>query len=378
MLEEFEEQVKISDGSAVPRQRFHFVRADKLLSEPKPIKWLIKDRLEAGSLSLIFGEPESTKTFVALDEGLCISSEKYWHGHKIISKGPVFYIAGEGFNGITRRIRAWEIYHGISLKDVPFFVSDRAAQFLDQDSANDVVVAVDEMRKIYGDPVLVIIDTLNRNFGPGDENSTKDMTSFIAIIDEKLRMRYGCAVRILHHSGLSTADRARGATALKAALDWEYKLKSNSDGTRTMTATKCKDFEKPEPISFRIEPVTLSGWVDPDTGEELKSIVLIQTDKTRHHADKPLKGAKKIAFDSLLQVIKDSGSAAIPESGSSPVVHIDVWRLVAYQAGISRGGSTAKRVAFNRALTHFSDNDIVGSKDDYYWPKEVATSYIEA
>jgi len=28
-------------------------------------------------------------------------------------------------------------------------------------------------------PVLVVIDTVARNFGPGDENSTKDMSTFI-------------------------------------------------------------------------------------------------------------------------------------------------------------------------------------------------------
>ena len=77
MLNEFEKQIKDTDT-----QRFHFMQVAELLKEPRPINWLIKDRVEAGSLSLTFGEPGSMKTFEKLDEGLCISSGKNWHGHK--------------------------------------------------------------------------------------------------------------------------------------------------------------------------------------------------------------------------------------------------------------------------------------------------------
>ena len=360
MLKEFEKQMKDTDT-----QRFHFMQAGVLLEEPQPINWLIKDRLEAGSLSLIFGEPGSMKTFIKLDEGLCISSGKNWHGHKI-TKGAVFYIAGEGLNGLSRRIRAWEIHNDISTKDIPFFISDRPAQFLDPISADAVVAAVDEMREIHGDPVLVIIDTLNRNFGPGDENSTKDMTQFIAIIDEKLRTRYSCAVSIIHHSGLSTGDRARGASALKAALDWEYKIQKNTDKTLTMTNTKCKDFEAPAPMTFRVELVTLAGWVDADTGQELTSVVLVPTERITH--SKPLSGAKKIAFESLLRAIEESGSSPVSASNGANVVHIDVWRADAYRNGISPQDTKAKKMAFYRAVKTLQADSLVSTMDDYYWP----------
>jgi hypothetical protein len=354
-LRAVENQVREADGQAEPRQkRFHFLQAGELLSTPKPINWLIKKRLDANSLSMTFGEPESMKSFIEIDKGLCIASGKSWHGHKIGTKGPVFYIAGEGFNGLSRRLRAWEIHYNILIKNIPFFVSDRASQLLDPDSANDVSDAVDEMCKIHGEPVLVIIDTLNRNFGPGDENSTRDMTIFISIIDAKLRTRYGCAVSIIHHSGLSAVDRARGNSALKAALDWEYKLKENPNGTRTMTTTKCKDFEKPPPISFRIEKVTLSGWTDPDTGSELTSLVLVQTEEIGKQGDKPLTGTKKIAFDCL---------KALGGNG----VNIDEWRSACYKAGISPTSSTeAKRKAFKRAASDLLNSDHVRATDDLW------------
>jgi len=255
--------------------------------------------------------------------------------------------------------------------DIPFFVSDRAAQLLDSDNADEVVAAVEEMREKHGTtPVLIVIDTLNRNFGPGDENSTKDMTQFIAIIDEKLRMRYGCAVSIIHHSGLSTGDRARGASALKAALDFEYKMQKNADKTVTLTCTKCKDFEAPAPMTFRTEPVALTGWMDPDTGEELTSIVLVQTERV--HVSKPLSGAKKIAFDSLLRVIETAGLSPVPASNGANVAHIDAWRADAYRNGISAEGTSAKKIAFYRAVKNLRSDCLVSMTDDFYWPNNEA------
>ena len=52
-----------------------------------------------------------------------------------------------------------------------------------------------------GRPVLIVIDTSVRNFGPGDENSTVDMNGFIAHVDSYLRAPYRCVALIVHHTG---------------------------------------------------------------------------------------------------------------------------------------------------------------------------------
>lgn len=96
-------------------------------------------------------------------------------------------------------------------------------------------------------PQLVILDTLARCFGPGDENSTQDMTRFVAACDE-IRSRWRCAVLLIHHSGLSDKTRSRGSSALRAALDAEYRLE-RTDASLLLTATKMKDAEPPAPPS---------------------------------------------------------------------------------------------------------------------------------
>jgi len=355
MLGDFEQQVREADGQTVGRLKF--ISAEQLCVAPTQTDWLVKSYLDSNSTSVLFGESGSMKSFVAIDLGLCAATNSDWHGNAVRKHGPVFYIAGEGFHGISRRVRAWVIEHQKTLDNVPFYVSDRPAQFLDKGSALDVVSGVDELRVVHGNPVLVIIDTLNRNFGPGDENSTADMTRFNSAIDEHVRTRYGCAVLIVHHSGLSNADRARGAGALRAALDWEYRLKVNSDSTRTMQCTKSKDYEPPPDITFKPEIISVDGWVDPDDNEVVTSLVLRRTEGTSQNR-KHLAGAKKVAFDALVSIGEE-------------YVHIDTWRDAAYSMGISPSSEKdAKRMAFKRAVSGLLDYGLVGVKDDYWWAKK--------
>lgn len=50
------------------------------------------------------------------------------------------------------------------------------------------------------------------------------MTEFVAVMDD-LKARFtSCSVLIVHHSGHAEKQRARGAMALKGALDCEYKV----------------------------------------------------------------------------------------------------------------------------------------------------------
>ena len=186
-----DEAAQEPEAQGTAKGKIQFVSAADLCSEPRPVKWLIRKHTEEGSLGMTFGEPEAMKTFNALDQGLSVATGHEWHGHPV-QQGPVFYLAGEGHAGLSRRIKAWAKHHKVDLKGVPFFVSDQPAQFLDAQSALDVTQAVDALCKEHGKPTLIIIDTLNRNFGPGDENATQDMTKFIATIDKTIRVRYGC------------------------------------------------------------------------------------------------------------------------------------------------------------------------------------------
>ena len=251
---------------------FQLVAVGEMVAEPRPIHWLIRGFLETDSLSLLFGQPACGKSFVAIDMACCIATGTPWHGAEIKRPGTTIYLAGEGLAGMSRRFKAWEVANDVSLKDAPVYVSKCSANLYDINSAKQVCKSVEYIIEHKGcePPKLIVIDTLARNFGPADENSTQDMNQFIKHLDQ-LRTQWHCCVLIVHHTGVGTQERARGNSALKAALDAEYSVTKNEDVLK-ITSKKMKDADEPEPKEFNLTVVELP-WEDDD-GEVQTSCVL--------------------------------------------------------------------------------------------------------
>ncbi|GFO81785.1 MAG: hypothetical protein A49_14120 [Methyloceanibacter sp.] len=274
------------------RVKFKLIHAHEVLEKLGPVDWLVKDFLEENTTGLVFGDPESFKSFLTLDIAFHIAAGKDWHGHAV-RKGPVIYIAGEGHNGLARRFRAWERDHDTPIADLPLYVSERAASLYDAESAADVVEAVADTVKRVGRPALVVIDTLARNFGAGDENSNTDMGLFLNHVDGLIRAQFGCTVMIVHHTGHTHKERARGATALKGGMDFEYRMDRAGPGLTTqMTCTKMKDAPKPDSVWFEGREVVLGTFEDGD----MTSLVF---DKCAAPVaeEKPLKGKQAELFN---------------------------------------------------------------------------------
>lgn len=242
----------------------------------KAVEWLIKGLIETGSTSLTFGDPGTYKSFLAIAWACCVASGKDFLG-RVVRQGLVIYIAGEGQNGIVRRILAWCIRNGVDIKALPLFVSKMPAGLCDADQVKFVKSAIDDVVKEHGQPVLIVIDTLARNFGGGDENSTQDMTRFVESLDF-LRVTYDSTILIVHHTGHSNKDRSRGAMALKAALDSEFRLDVDETGVIRMECTKMKDAEIPEPMAFKTAVVELG--LNDEEGNPVTSVVLEETGYT--------------------------------------------------------------------------------------------------
>ena len=172
--------VESQPAAEAPARRFTLIRAADL--KTRAVDWLIQDYLEADTLSLVFGDPGCGKSFLAIDAACCVAADLAFHD-KTVRHAPVVYIAGEGQNGLARRFNARSIRHGIPLDDLPLYVSTGPAALCDAESALDVRQAVDEIAEAEGSPGLVVVDTLARNFGPGDENSTQEMGAVIQALD---------------------------------------------------------------------------------------------------------------------------------------------------------------------------------------------------
>jgi hypothetical protein len=301
--------------------------------EYRPPEYHITDLIETDALVVLFGDSATGKSFIAIDMACCVSTGNSFHGHQV-HQGPVFYIAGEGRNGIRRRLTAWEEKHEFSLANAPLYVSRAAAQFLDGGSAVMVSNAIENLIGQHGTPRLIVVDTLARNFGSGDENSQKDMTTFIVAMDS-LRVRFpGSTIIIVHHSGHGDKDRARGSSVLKGAVDAEFKTSKTEEQIK-LQCHKMKDGSPPRSMEFRLEPIGFSAaltYLGEPTG-----------------TSRALRADQQAAMDSFIECNVD-------------VVTTDQWRDRFYA---KRPGSLpeANQKAFKRARDQLVKQTILKTDD---------------
>ena len=346
---------KAGDCNARP-SAFHFVSVGDL--SYRPPEFLVDGLIETESLGVVFGDPGSGKSFMAVDLALSVATGTQFHGRGV-RQGPVFLIAGEGHNGLTRRFAAWSIYKGVSIESAPLFVSNRPAQFLDAESAATVTEAVRELAAHHGKPALIAIDTLARNYGPGDENSTSDMSAFVAAVDNLKAEFSGCAVALVHHTGHADKKRGRGAIALKGALDWEY-LVEKTDKLIRLTSTKMKDAELPAPLAFTLESVTLRDGAS--------SAALRETEAPSRTTR--LKGKDQVAMTALTEALGKYGRTDMgPDYPRGvKVVSIEQWRSACAAHELTTGSSdSAARTAFMRAKDRLIDHDLVRGFNNHFW-----------
>ena len=340
-----------SENKASHRE-FRFVAVSDL--KYRAPEFVIEGLIETETLGLIFGDPGCGKSFLAVDIALSVASGTQFHGRDT-RQGAVFFIAGEGHNGLARRFAAWSKSRKVDLTSVPLFKSERAAQFLDSASSDAVAEAVSELAASHGPPSLIIIDTLARNFGAGDENNTKDMSEFVAAIDS-LKARFpSCSVLIVHHSGHSEKQRARGAMALKGALDCEFRVQKN-DHQLALVNTKMKDAEPPLDMYFRFESVDLDG---------IASSAVIQATEAPERQHK-LTPAQRLGQETYERAAKEGG---VWDDGAFRGVHVEAWRHVFYAKHTGDNPAT-KRQAFSRVRQGLVENGQMIVNDDVYLTKD--------
>jgi len=356
-LDAVKEQIERVAGPVRDKLAFEFSRADSLtLSE---IRWIVDDYIEADSLAQVFGDPGGGKSFVSIDLACCVATGKDWHGHQV-QQGAVFYIAGEGHNGLARRFKGWELGNGTTLDGAPLFKSHRAAQLYDATEAALVADAIKTLSAECGHvPSMIVIDTLARNMG-GDENSTQDMNSFIQHLDTYLRQDYKCCVLVVHHSGAMDKDRSRGSTALKGALDAEYKCQLDS-GTKTIQfeSKKMKDAEMPAAKNFQITQVDLP--ILDKHGNEVKGAYLTTVDISGLVSSVQkrtiLPGNQLIALNCLVAI--EAKKQADGMDGMAVSANYDEWRESAKNHGLN-----ARR--FKESVDGLTKKDMVSLRHELY------------
>lgn len=325
-----QESERSEENEARRQARFTFLSDEEVEMLPPPT-WQIGTLLVQNSLSVVYGEFGSAKSFLVLDWALSIATGKAWMG-KPVTQGMVAYIAGEGIGGMGKRIRAWKQQHEWTGGPTGLWLLGSAPLLLHME---DVIALRDALHALPEIPALVVIDTLARSMTGGDENSAQDMGLAIAAA-ETIRAEFGCHVLLVHHKPAG-AQKTRGSSALPGAADTLIDVTKDNDHI-IITCEKQKDAAPFE----RIHCSLLTVVVDEATLET--SCVLVPSSKQDHNA--PIKLAK--SAENVLALLREQ-----PEYQA---------RFADLQRGMDEQFGMSKQSLVN-ALSSLRDAGIVGRVD---------------
>ncbi|CAN0620209.1 conserved protein of unknown function [Burkholderia multivorans] len=350
-----------------------FTQAGDFVENCNDTAWLIDGLIEQSSMTMLFGPSASGKSFVALDWAVHIAAGIDWCGHEV-EQGAVFYICAEGVSGFKRRLKAWSDINKVGLRDVPLYIRDVPAHLMDSDNIDELAAQIGTISRQTGvTPKFIVIDTLARNFGGGDENSGRDVGQLVNHLDEYLKINLGVATMIVHHTGHSASDRARGSSALKAAMDQEYSVEKKGD-RRILKCTKMKDGKDDFEFHFDIENHQFAdggsaGYLVPlGVPSKQGSMALSVKERTCLNALKEI-----IEFAGMQppeDVVEQETDAGAPEY----VCTKDQWQKHSIDKLLERGDFKAdskpdsRRRGFHRLCEKLVDEGYVRCCGDYCWP----------
>ena len=267
----------------------------KNMQEPE---WLIYNVLQKETVVAMFGSPKSGKSFIAVDMASSIALGEEWHGQRT-EKHPVVYLAGEGVLNISKRVWAYGGIHERDVTEMPLLMSSRGARLLDDKDHQLLKDTIYEAEDNYGDIGLIVIDTLARNFG-GGENNTEDMNAFIERVDD-LKDTFKSTILIIHHSGHSTNTRARGSSVLPAAVDGEFKVNRTDQEDKMfvkLSQTLVKDGRPLKDKNFEFK-------IYADAIRDITSGALVETDEIPIERQNNPNDDKVVAAIKMIQNAED-------------------------------------------------------------------------
>jgi hypothetical protein len=328
---------------------------------------LIKGLIGSTGMSVVYGQPGSGKTFLALYVGFCIASGMPFFGRRVRQAG-VIYVAAEAGPSLANRVAAAKMETEFP-QVMPFAAITCPVNLCTVDVDTERLIATIKAVDLGVPAGLIIIDTVSRAFGGGNENAPDDMGAFVGNVD-KVRAATGIAVTGVHHSGKDLSRGARGHNLLFGAVDTEIEVTQDKE-TKISTAkvTKQRDYATEGTFVFSLRSVSLG--MDEDY-EPVTSCVVVEEDESAAPQKQAarLSPAQQCALRLLAKAIDDAGAPAeasnhIP-SGTRCVTE-DLWRRYCYQGGISEGDQEAKKKAFKRASEGLIATGRVSVWQPYVW-----------
>ncbi len=322
----------------------------------------IKGAFGVREFTTISGLPGTGKSVITTDAACHVACGMEWHGRKV-KQGLVVYVAAERKPLTERRMMAFRKHYDV--KNVPLLVIGGRLDFTkDLVDARALIGAIKEAETETGmDCVWVIIDTLTRVFGAGDQNASKDMTRFVQSCDEILA-ETTAHVTAIHHSAWS-GERGKGAIDLDGAVDASFMVKKDH-GKYKLICDGTNDGDEGDIVAFKMDSVTLGHDAD---GEPTTAPVVVSVEA---QAAGPVSGGPNgINAKVLAALVAAIGQVGVEPQGQQypediMVVKEGDWRAAYLATGEGKDDTMRKR--FDRGQKALLESGAVNTLGQWFWP----------
>ena len=268
LIEGDDPQKYLATAKTAQIARVKLLSIDELENLPPPT-WLVQGVITEGGLSVFWGRSGTFKSFAALDIAMTIATPgAKWFGREV-KHGRVVYVAAEGAYGLAVRARGWIAAKGKGMPKPDLRLVPHGIVLTSEDAEHLIRGVMDLGER----PALIVIDTLARTFGSGDENKTPDMNAYVQAADHLIR-ETGAHVLIVHHSGKDEDRGMRGNLALHGAADTVVAVVRAGDGLKLVNEApkgKQKDAEEFPAINLR----TVS-YAFESNGMDQRTLILME------------------------------------------------------------------------------------------------------
>jgi len=272
----------------------------------------------------------------------------------------VLYVAGEGESGFAARLLVLRAALG-DAGEAFQYIAQPAVMGPPSGDLSYVIAAARAMRAN-----LVVIDTLARTFGEGDENAARDMSGYIAACDQ-LRTETRAHVAVVHH-GTKEGATARGSGALLGAVDLSVRVSKGGEGGAAIALVECsKDDASGAEMPFRLRVVELA----PDADGDPRTTCRAEAGEAGAKPRKTLPQVARSALTTLATLILSEGEP-IPPGELMPLhakgVRDERWRSECEARRLSLAESQKDRDrVFRQAVQALRGAGEIALRDGWVW-----------
>ena len=232
-----QEELTEERDAAMRRSKFYIMPRKFVGLGAGNLEWIIDGIIPDKGYCILYGDPGTYKTYLALDMGLSIAAglETWISGAAINASYPVLYIATEGAASLENRIETWEAAKNGGIPVDDFHVLPDTPKI----GTGDFERLASEAKRLSDYFDFVIIDKLKDVLT--EEHNEDTAKTATAIKDEldTLRNALQCPVLLIHHT-TKAGDQERGSGGIRSDADAMFLTKA-ARGKVSFKATKLRD-----------------------------------------------------------------------------------------------------------------------------------------